>query len=157
MCNSVMIVAISLITRPTTLYNASFVERLQRVCIPIVSNLIISPHFFLRVNKSTIALDEALVHVQISVSENFPSRLRNKMKSHTQEITRDTIGSGPRIDIDCPKCPSKEASYSQVQMRSADEGSTIFYTCLHCGHRYVFNIVACKAQLTDYFLEQVVR
>lgn len=108
---------------------------------------------FLQANKMQIALDEALFHTQTSVSENFPSRLRNKMKSHTQEITRDTIGSGPRIDIDCPKCPSKAASYSQVQMRSADEGSTIFYTCLQCGHRYVFNIHPCKVHLTDCFLD----
>lgn len=57
------------------------------------------------------------------------------MKSNTQQVTRDTIGSGPQIEMECPKCPSKKASCAQVQLRSADEGRTIFYTCLHCGHR----------------------
>lgn len=61
------------------------------------------------------------------------------MKSHTQEVTPGGggVAAGPRIEIDCPKCPSKEASYAQVQLRGADEGSTIFYTCLRCKHRYV--------------------
>ncbi|PKY06663.1 hypothetical protein P168DRAFT_288585 [Aspergillus campestris IBT 28561] len=82
------------------------------------------------------SLDEALLHTQTSASENFPSKLRDKLRSHTQEVTRETIGSGPQIDLDCIKCPSKKVTYAQVQLRSADEGSTIFYTCLLCGHRW---------------------
>ncbi|OJJ36508.1 hypothetical protein ASPWEDRAFT_107014 [Aspergillus wentii DTO 134E9] len=82
-----------------------------------------------------VAKNDALSHTQVAVSENFPSRLRNKVKSYTQEVTRETIGSGPKIEVDCVKCPSKDVTYSQVQLRSADEGSTIFYTCLKCGHR----------------------
>ena len=90
----------------------------------------------LRADEST-PLDEALLQTQTSVSENFPSKLRDKLRSHTQEVTHKTIGSGPEIDLDCIKCPSKKVTYAQVQLRSADEGSTIFYACVQCGHRWV--------------------
>ncbi|KAL4780354.1 transcription factor S-II-domain-containing protein [Aspergillus varians] len=52
-----------------------------------------------------------------------------------KKVNRETLTSGPRVEMDCIKCPSKEVTYAQVQMRSADEGSTIFYTCLKCGHK----------------------
>jgi DNA-directed RNA polymerase I subunit RPA12 len=40
------------------------------------------------------------------------------------------------IQVTCPECGRKEVRYSAVQLRSADEGSTIFYSC-DCGHKYV--------------------
>jgi predicted RNA-binding Zn-ribbon protein involved in translation (DUF1610 family) len=40
------------------------------------------------------------------------------------------------IQFPCPECGRKEVRYSAVQIRSADEGSTIFYSC-DCGHKYV--------------------
>ncbi|KAL4800176.1 hypothetical protein BDV19DRAFT_384537 [Aspergillus venezuelensis] len=82
------------------------------------------------------AKNTLLNHAQTSTSEAFPSRLRNKLKSYTQQVTKESIGSGPHIEMDCPKCPSKGVTYAQVQMRSADEGTTIFYICLKCGHRW---------------------
>ncbi|KAL1998950.1 hypothetical protein VTN02DRAFT_5286 [Thermoascus thermophilus] len=81
------------------------------------------------------AKNEALSYTRQYVSEQFPSRLRSKLKSNTQVVDREVLGSGPRIEVDCVKCPSKEVTYAQVQLRSADEGSTIFYRCLRCGHR----------------------
>jgi hypothetical protein len=43
-----------------------------------------------------------------------------------------------RIDtnMDCPKCGKRGVRYSEVQQRSADEGSTIIYNC-DCGERCV--------------------
>ncbi|RAQ42128.1 DNA-directed RNA polymerase [Aspergillus flavus] len=84
-----------------------------------------------------LAKNTVFFHTQTTASENFPSKLRNKMKSFTQKATRDELGPGPTIEVDCVKCPSKDVTYSQVQLRSADEGSTIFYNCLKCGHRQI--------------------
>jgi lysyl-tRNA synthetase class I len=39
------------------------------------------------------------------------------------------------IQVTCPECGRKEVRYSAVQLRSADEGSTIFYSC-DCGNKY---------------------
>ena len=36
----------------------------------------------------------------------------------------------------CGKCKSKECSYYQLQLRSADEPMTTFVTCLNCGQRW---------------------
>uniref|UniRef100_A0A0K0E8R9 DNA-directed RNA polymerase subunit n=1 Tax=Strongyloides stercoralis TaxID=6248 RepID=A0A0K0E8R9_STRER len=37
----------------------------------------------------------------------------------------------------CPKCEFNEASYTTLQTRSADEGATIFYTCLKCKYKCI--------------------
>tara|TARA_Y100000389_G_scaffold186685_1_gene207305 strand:+ start:3979 stop:4500 length:522 start_codon:yes stop_codon:yes gene_type:complete len=36
----------------------------------------------------------------------------------------------------CGKCKKRECSYYELQVRSADESSTIFVTCLNCGNRW---------------------
>lgn len=36
----------------------------------------------------------------------------------------------------CPKCGHERASFYTMQMRSADEGETVFYTCLKCAHKW---------------------
>ncbi|KRH95114.1 RNA polymerase I transcription factor TFIIS, subunit A12.2/RPA12 [Pseudoloma neurophilia] len=42
---------------------------------------------------------------------------------------------GAKIAETCPKCGSEEMYYKAVQLRSADEGQTIFYTC-DCGYKF---------------------
>jgi DNA-directed RNA polymerase I subunit RPA12 len=41
--------------------------------------------------------------------------------------------------MDCPECGTVGIRYTEVQMRSADEGSTIIYNC-ECGHKYGFPV-----------------
>jgi DNA-directed RNA polymerase subunit M/transcription elongation factor TFIIS len=36
----------------------------------------------------------------------------------------------------CGKCKKRECSYYELQIRSADESSTIFVSCLNCGNRW---------------------
>ncbi|CAI5450352.1 unnamed protein product [Caenorhabditis angaria] len=45
----------------------------------------------------------------------------------------DTEDAGDSlVDHICSKCGHGKASYSTMQTRSADEGQTVFYTCLKC-------------------------
>ncbi|KAK3318402.1 hypothetical protein B0H66DRAFT_516616 [Apodospora peruviana] len=66
---------------------------------------------------------------------DFPSLLRQKL-SVVQTVERHKVQT-ERIDAntDCEKCGTRGIRYSEVQQRSADEGSTILYNC-DCGHKY---------------------
>jgi DNA-directed RNA polymerase subunit M/transcription elongation factor TFIIS len=71
-----------------------------------------------------------------SKSSNFPSTLRTKLTSTTQNLTSKDLENTRRIAKECPKCHAQEMTWSEAQLRSADEGSTIFYRCPDCGHRW---------------------
>ena len=46
---------------------------------------------------------------------------------------------GPLVERRCPKCGNDTMSYASLQLRSADEGQTIFYTCPKCQHKETEN------------------
>ena len=39
----------------------------------------------------------------------------------------------------CPACGHGILEFYTMQMRSVDEGQTVFYECLECGHRFSQN------------------
>lgn len=51
----------------------------------------------------------------------------------------DDEAEGPVIDRKCPKCSNNKMSYATLQLRSADEGQTVFYTCTKCSHKETEN------------------
>lgn len=67
---------------------------------------------------------------------DFPSALRQKLQSSVKAIDKDTVEEAT-TEARCEKCGRTEVKYSEVQLRSADEGSTIIYRCA-CGHSYVY-------------------
>ena len=58
-------------------------------------------------------------------------------KKHKKE---DNICNSRQIaktdQFKCSKCKKRECSYYELQIRSADESTTIFISCLNCGHRW---------------------
>ena len=38
----------------------------------------------------------------------------------------------PQVDEECPKCGHRRLAYYTLQLRSADEGQTVFYECVKC-------------------------
>lgn len=68
----------------------------------------------------------------------FPSLLRSKL-SLVQTLTEDDVQTKATIKKTCPECGRDEMRYTTVQLRSADEGSTVFYSC-ECGYKYDFSL-----------------
>jgi len=40
------------------------------------------------------------------------------------------------VDEVCPKCAHGEARFYTMQLRSVDEGQTVFYECARCKHQW---------------------
>lgn len=56
-------------------------------------------------------------------------------RKKNKNIIEDEI-DGPIVDMECRKCGHGKMSYATLQTRSADEGQTIFYTCIKCGAKF---------------------
>jgi DNA-directed RNA polymerase I subunit RPA12 len=63
----------------------------------------------------------------------FPSPLRAK-HSEVQAVNAEDLQVEAVISKECPECHRTEMFYHTKQLRSADEGTTVFYRC-ECGYR----------------------
>lgn len=63
----------------------------------------------------------------------FPSALRSK-RSAVQTLTEEDTQTTAKIKMTCEVCGREEMRYYTQQLRSADEGTTVFYVC-DCGHK----------------------
>lgn len=90
---------------------------------------IIQPSFSLK----TVPDSTSSTTITKSKPSDFPSHLRQKLSS-VQTVQRHEVNTDARTSQTCGKCGRLEVRYYAVQLRSADEGSTIFYTC-DCGHK----------------------
>ena len=64
---------------------------------------------------------------------NFNSLENTAVKKKKKE--EDDQADGPVIERKCPKCGHDKMSYAAIQLRSADEGQTVFFTCLKCKYK----------------------
>lgn len=54
------------------------------------------------------------------------------VKRKTAAAKVEDADEGPIVERVCPKCGNDKMSYATLQLRSADEGQTVFYTCTNC-------------------------
>jgi DNA-directed RNA polymerase I subunit RPA12 len=59
---------------------------------------------------------------------------KNDIEIETEEMDKYTI-----IEEPCPVCGNPEQYFYTMQLRSADEGSTVFYECTKCSNKYSVN------------------
>lgn len=77
--------------------------------------------------------------VTTSAEDAFPSVLKMNRSAVKTSLKEDDLGEGATIKEKCPKCGNDEMQYHTLQLRSADEGATVFYTCTSCGYRFRTN------------------
>lgn len=77
----------------------------------------------------------------VSVSKyNFSSIWKNKLHNEIDNFKVFQEGGNKILVVqDCPNCESKEMIQYAMQMRSADEGSTVFIECQKCGYKSTVN------------------
>ncbi|KAL8699894.1 MAG: hypothetical protein Q9224_001214 [Gallowayella concinna] len=68
----------------------------------------------------------------------FPSALRAK-RSAVQTLTEEDTKTTATIQEACPQCGMQEVRFYTQQLRSADEGTTVFYSCDQCGNKWSTN------------------
>ncbi|CUM64039.1 uncharacterized protein PRCAT00001627001 [Priceomyces carsonii] len=74
-----------------------------------------------------------------SSEDAFPSALKLKRSVVKTSLGKEDLDEGAIIKEKCPKCGNEEMQYHTLQLRSADEGATVFYTCTQCGYRFRTN------------------
>eukprot|EP00955_Chlamydomonas_euryale_P018107 192819-Chlamydomonas_euryale.AAC.3 len=59
---------------------------------------------------------------------------------YSQVHTSAAVGRcAAQVDEACPKCGNQGMEFYTMQLRSADEGQTVFYECPKCRHKYSQN------------------
>lgn len=71
-----------------------------------------------------------------SASDAFPSTLRSKRSAVKTDMKDHEVEEGAIIEEECPECGNQEMTFYTLQLRSADEGATVFYTCTRCGYKF---------------------
>ncbi|CCF58015.1 hypothetical protein KAFR_0D03670 [Kazachstania africana CBS 2517] len=74
-----------------------------------------------------------------TAEDAFPSSLRSKKSVVKTSLKKNEVEDGAVIKEKCPKCGNDEMRYHTLQLRSADEGATVFYTCTACNYKFRTN------------------
>ncbi|XP_031841823.1 RNA polymerase I subunit RpI12 isoform X2 [Nomia melanderi] len=80
---------------------------------------------------------EAFGDMAMSYTINFNED--NVYASAKQKDETEEDAEGPVVERKCPQCQNDKMSYATLQLRSADEGQTVFYTCTKCKYKETEN------------------
>lgn len=59
----------------------------------------------------------------------------NRRTKQNDEDSENEEEEGPVVDRVCKNCGHQKMSYATLQLRSADEGQTVFFTCGKCNFK----------------------
>jgi DNA-directed RNA polymerase subunit M/transcription elongation factor TFIIS len=68
----------------------------------------------------------------------FPEKWRAILEAEDRKLKSayENTQTAMSDQITCGKCKKKKVSYYELQTRGGDEATSIFYTCLVCGHKW---------------------
>ncbi|XP_057666170.1 DNA-directed RNA polymerase I subunit RPA12 [Diorhabda carinulata] len=73
--------------------------------------------------------------VKYTIVFNSREAKKKNIKEDKRQKTNEVEEEGPVVERKCPKCGNDKMSYATLQLRSADEGQTVFYTCTKCKYK----------------------
>ncbi len=76
---------------------------------------------------------EAFQEVEMSYTVVFNQK--DEGGKRRRKVKEEEEPDGPTVERKCPKCGHDQMSYAALQLRSADEGQTVFFTCLKCKYK----------------------
>lgn len=74
-----------------------------------------------------------------TVSADRPTPAWAKSEEEQQNMQQQQPLTRATIEEPCVKCGHPEVGYYTVQLRSVDEGQTVFYECPKCNHTWSVN------------------
>ena len=123
-------VAVPAAARPEVL-RANYVQ----ACAGVVANL---------TRDSQLSNGNAYIRSQVDVGATdiatLPLMSGHQLTSDTgaRSTTRRRGGADALATdaFECPRCTARKCVHYELQTRSADEATTVFVTCVSCGHRW---------------------
>lgn len=95
-------------------------------------------------HNANAGVDMLSLHDTVLARGTIVEKLRNEAKAREtrfQEMLEDKYESMNdekfQSIVKCRRCGSTEVRWEEKQTRSADEGATVFCTCINCQHRWV--------------------
>lgn len=70
--------------------------------------------------------------------QTFHSRKLSAAEA-SKKPTAPAASEGAMINEKCPRCGHQGMTFHTMQLRSADEGQTVFYVCPKCSYKYSLN------------------
>lgn len=115
--------------------NPFFVQIYEDRLRSIYRNLKNNSNFVSRILDGDISYDQLskITHIEMA-PEQWKELIDLKIKKDMNKFNSNEQSSTDMFQ--CRKCKSRRCQYYELQVRSADEGTSVFISCLDCGKHW---------------------